>query len=84
MDGGSGCPDLAAVAERLGLAGALRLVVSGHIHHAHGVARCGPVVHVNAANASGKTALHLAVLGEQLEAAQPKGPRRGGQESRGE
>ena len=51
VDGGSGCPDLAAVAERLGLAGALRLVVSGHIHHAHGVARRGPVVHVNAANA---------------------------------
>ena len=50
VDGGSGCAELLRLARRL----RPRLVVSGHIHGAHGVVTCdGGITYVNAANARG-------------------------------
>ena len=56
VDGGSGC---AGLLRRVHALDDVRLVVSGHIHHAHGVARAvrardgRGVVFANAANAGG-------------------------------
>ena len=47
VDGGAGCQELLRLARRA----RPRLVVSGHIHGAHGVVRDGDVTYVNAANA---------------------------------
>ena len=56
VDGGSGCPSLFRAARRV----QPKLVVSGHIHMAHGVVREGEVTFVNAALAGkGHGKLHF-------------------------
>mmetsp|Transcript_49159 Transcript_49159/g.100350 ORF Transcript_49159/g.100350 Transcript_49159/m.100350 type:complete len:247 (+) Transcript_49159:149-889(+) len=48
VDGGRGCQSMLSSVRRVGP----RLVVSGHIHHAHGVVEDNGTVFVNAANAN--------------------------------